>query len=259
MIGKRTVAVLPRGEATVPSGLSTPVLSRQDAYIMVDGEKGATDEKKDALRGAPVSSGSQAGVAGGLKASVVSALGMKMPEVRTKLVIASSNASAANTALTTVIGLEPATSSEFTSFSALWQECKVHGGDFHYFITSSASAPPSFTVVAFDPLSATALGSVAAGVEAAQHDLRVCFNDAVTTVSPAPVNGRGHYSFRCENLKGVGRSSGSTTTYQGEWSATADGADTYGFLKVYVPALGGAVTSTLNWILVLDISFRSRA
>jgi len=184
--------------------------------------------------------------------------GLKIGRVRTRIAYPISATSAANTALTTVFPVEPALSGEFNSFAAVFSECKVHGGEVHYAVAASGTVSQVFEVLSYDPMSSTALSSVAAGCEFSQMDLRA-FGAAATSVGPAPVTARGLYTFKFRCLKGSGRVSATATQFQGEWSATTDAADTYGFLKPFVGPLGGAITSTLTGIVILDVSFRSRA
>jgi len=197
--------------------------------------------------------------AGALEApkSALASMGVSLRETKTRLAIYGTSTSTANTANTTVIPVEPANSSEFSALSGLFAECKVHGGRLHYTVSASAGNVAQFSVFAFDPMNSTALSGVANGVEYSQFDLRG-LNPDTALASPTPVAQKGYYTFHFKVLKGSARSSSAATVFQSEWSATTDASDTYGFLKPYVPALGAGVTTTIVYVLELDISFRSR-
>lgn len=188
--------------------------------------------------------------------------GIKLPLVKTKLVYPAFSTSAANTANVGVFPVEPALSSEFASFAALYEECKVTGGTFHFDVSTNAApitAGTEIDVVSYDPMSATALTSIADGLEDAQHVIFQATPVAGTLTNPRPVTANGLWAFNFKVPKGTARTTASAAVFGGsDWSLTADAADIYGYLKVYISALGAAITSLINGYVVLDVEFRSR-
>jgi hypothetical protein len=196
-----------------------------------------------------------------VKSSVAKA-GVKLPVVRTKLWFPANNTSAANTANTFSFGVAPSGSTEFASFAALYEECKVSSGAVHFDVSTSAAPLTNNTdlsVISYDPLSVAALTSVADGCEDAQHKLFKSSSLLSTLTSPLPVTGRGLWRFPFKVPSGSARTTASTAVFGGsDWSLTADASDVYGYLKWYIPALGAAITSTIQSMIELDVEFRSR-
>jgi len=242
--------------------LARPALARDsiqdpripDGFVLVERK---TDEVRSGVVTRPVGS-VLATLESKTTLSLMGSLGIGLPQTRTRLVLSNTLTSAANTALTTVIAVTPSACAEWSSFAALWSECKVHGGCLHYTVTSSGTGVPGPTVVSYDPMNFGALSSVASGCEQSQKDLRF-FAAGVTTISPGALNSTGLFPFRFKCLKGSARYAAEPQVISGEWSATADASDTYGYLRPYVGAQGGVITSSLSFILELDVSFRSRS
>jgi hypothetical protein len=184
---------------------------------------------------------------------------IKMPTVKTRIAYKVTATGGSGAALATVIPVEPATSGEFTSFASLFQECKTTAGEIHWHISTSVPASsnsPLGCVLSYEDMSSAALGSVASGLEAKVHDLRLLDYSSTATVSSTS---SGLWSLRFSVPKSSARSSATATKFVGEWSDISDAADTYGYLKLYAEAPGGSVTVTLTAWVVLDVMFRSRA
>jgi hypothetical protein len=193
--------------------------------------------------------------------SMASSLGIKMPGMRADLTVRITYTSSANTALTSVIAVEPSASSEFSSFATLFDEVKVVSGKFVYRVTYSATpllAPLS--VVSYAPTDLTALASVASGCESKQHDLRApSVANTVSISSPLVETKTGLFTFPFVIPKGVSaRSAASAATFGDEYGSTSDASDAWGFIRPYVEAAGTAITTTLDGVLYLTVNFRSR-
>jgi hypothetical protein len=188
----------------------------------------------------------------------------KTPVLKTRLVFTGGNSSAANTALATVVSMLPSSSSEFAGFATLYEECKVTGGRvlFNLTATNVSTAVPTLGVISYDPTVATALASVADGAEDAQHRVFATPPQdglASLQMTPKAVEALGLMSFAWHVPKGASaRTTSSTAVFSGEWSSTADASDLYGYIKVYIPAQGASASSTWNYVVYLDVEFRSR-
>jgi hypothetical protein len=170
------------------------------------------------------------------------------------------NLSASAAAITTVIPIEPSSTSEWSAIAALFDEVKVTGADLLYQLNQATSPiGMALAVVSYDPLSATALGGVVNGCEFRQHQLTAAGDgNAGSSVSPAPVNPAGLHQFTCRVPKGSARSTTSTATFGDEWSATADASDIFGWIKPYIES-SGIGTNYLTGMLYLHCEFRSRS
>jgi len=182
--------------------------------------------------------------------------GSKRPVAVRLAVKISLSASAA--AITTVIPLEPSTTSEWSAFASLFDEMKVESAEFDYRLDqTTAPGGAGLMVLAYDPLTDSALGNVVSGCEFEQHQLSGLGVPAGFSV-PLSQTGSGLRRFTMQVPKGSARSAASTATFSGEWSSTGDAANTYGWIKPYVEATSTG-TIELNGILYLNCRFRSRS
>jgi hypothetical protein len=211
------------------------------------------------LHNRAILSGAKGGAKGGSR---------KLETIRTRLVATGNVSAAANTAVTAVVNVDPTASSEFTSFAALFDEVKVHGGSFHFRV-ASAGGSPSYTdlAVAYDPMDSTVYGSVSGILVADQHigPLIALASTGVTAsiFDPEPVNKTGFWTlkFRCpeQGQKVASATAADQEITTGLWSSTnLSLTPKYGFIKPYVPAAGASVVIAIYYYLVMDVSFRSR-
>jgi len=190
-----------------------------------------------------------------------------LTHLRTRLVISGSVASAANTALTGVINIDPSGSSEWASFQALFDEVKVRGGVMHFHCATAGGSPSDIDcAIAYDPLNGGAYGSVAAVLVADQHLLFRGTVPALTTIieSPQPYNKTGFWSFKFKCPNGASKIASATAAdvevCTGEWADTNNSATPkYGFIKSYGSSGGASVVFALYYYIVLDVEFRSRS
>jgi hypothetical protein len=209
-----------------------------------------------------LASGGSVSIGTELKSSNLSAIGSrirgKLRPLTTTIVYRSTTNGTASTFYAPVIPVEPASAAEFSSLITLYDECKVNGIKVAYSVEGNAAlSTGTKSVVAYAPTDAVALASVVAGCEYQQHKLTSAASSS-NTVAPLSVTSSGLWEFTPTLLKGASaRSSATATNFEGEWSATSDTADTYGYLKWAIDAVGG-VTITLDAVVYLTVSFRSR-
>jgi len=170
---------------------------------------------------------------------------------------------AANTAYTTVIPLEPALTSEWASLIALYDECRVTHSKFQYKIESGGALPVAgvMGVLAFDAADVTALASVVNGAEFAQHkllDLSYVSDVAGAAVVEYLPLKMGVFNIKHSSTPDA-RSATNNAVFDGEFSATVDAADIYGWIKPFIEAGGVAATTyTISGVLYHTVQFRSR-
>jgi len=191
--------------------------------------------------------------------SMVSMNTLKLKPVTTRLVWSGQSSSSANTAQAPVINVDPYLSSEFSSYAALYQECKVMGGSVMYIISStggSVTALPSFSVICYNTMENTALSNIVSGLT--HTSKKLVGLQQTSDVTPRCVNSDGfhRFTFKCPTESQANTSD--LTNVVGLWSGTNETAALYGFLKSYIPALGSGVVSTISYFVDLDIKFRQR-
>jgi len=192
-------------------------------------------------------------------------MGKSLRPLRIRLAYTASQASAAATAMNAVINVEPSLSSEWSSLVAIYDECRVFGGEFVYSIGVNGANPiqGSRAVMVYDPVDLSILTSVAMGCEASQHKLvsvsNVLSSASAPPTAPAAMTNDGLWRLRFKVPGGKpARSASVTAVFSGEWSACVDATDVYGFIKPYIETQGAATTSALVYTMYLDVGFRSR-
>jgi len=221
----------------------------------------AKEEKKDrGLRlGNIISQGSRGG------------RGQKLRPLSVKLFQSFSGAGSttvANTTYTTVLSMIPSGSAEFASLADLYDEFICDGGSIHFnsIQIAGGGAPVSASqwVWVFDPLNATALGSIVNGYQHAQHYVfspptRFIAVGYSSESQPYSVNRNGIHTFSWRIPAGSARSDSASTIYSGQWADTASTTATYGFLKPYWPATDLTSTHNFSFIVEYHCRFRSRS
>lgn len=156
------------------SSNKTQTKKSDNKYVVVLDEKGTPPVHPSTLfSGRKMGSGK-----GSVKGRVTS--------VRTRLALSGSVSSAAAGALSTVINVDPSGSSEWSSFQALYDEVKVHGGVLHWHVGSTGGTPTdSDFAIAYDPTNGGAYTGVAGVLVADQHMLtRAVTQNSATLVGP---------------------------------------------------------------------------
>jgi len=187
--------------------------------------------------------------------------GRKLPPVRTKLYYSTTITSSAATAIGSTLGLAPQLFSEFSSFSALYNEMKVHGGTVHYCVTlsvaTSSGGPYSVLcgLVGYNPLS-TANGTFSGDLSLAQRSLFTLPEFTTQVVHPIVLSKSGFRSFTFVCPNGP-QSADDISVATGTWTETVSGQN-YGYLIFNCEAGGTSCVVKIRYIVELDISFRSR-
>jgi len=193
--------------------------------------------------------------------------GKGLTHLRTRLVISGSVQSAANTALTSVINIDPSGSSEWANFQAIFDEVKVRGGVMHFHCATAGGSPSDADfAIAYDPMNAGVYGNIAAVLVADQHMLLRGTVPALTTIieSPAPQTKTGFWTFKFKCPKGASKVASNTAAdvevCTGEWADTNNSVTPkYGFIKPYTPAAGASIVFAIYYYIILDTEFRSRS
>jgi hypothetical protein len=169
--------------------------------------------------------------------------------------------SSANTAYTTVVSLNPAMSSEFAGLAALYDEMICDGGHFDFIAHTTAviSAGNLWGAIGMDPVNYGVYTSVSNACDTTQHTLfPIIVNLGPSVVQPiGPLRHR--FAWTLPKGKPARSSGGSNdAVFSGEWSATSDASDTYGFLKPYLEAGATGVITNVSGFVFLNCRFRSR-
>jgi len=184
----------------------------------------------------------------------------KNNEIRTILNYTNTFVTVAASDNSTVLLLNPSSSTEFTTFASLWDEIIVDSGhiDFTCAITTNYTSANGQcrAVVAFDPVTAAALGSLSNGLQHSQH---FQFQHTNATTMPASLNKTGVYHFRWKTPRGTAREKSDATLFGHDWSPTAESNNIYGYLKWYIPSVGATGLSTVYYTTCLNCRFRCRS
>lgn len=185
----------------------------------------------------------------------------KMNEIRSILNFTGSFATTAATDYANNLNINPSLSTEYTSFSNIWDEMIVDSGKLEWtcqatttFTTNNGAAR---AVVCFDPLDATVLGSLSNGLQHSQHKQFVT-STAIYQTFPLPENKDGYWTFRWKTPKGVARTTNSSVVFGHEWCSTSDTTDVYGYLKWFIPTGGATGVWTVHYTWTLNCRFRCR-
>jgi len=167
--------------------------------------------------------------------------------------------SAANTAFVGNFGLTPGSATEFSAFAGLYDEYKCSEAKFVFknILQASPTNGTTLAVLAYNPISATSLTSVAKGCEQAEHMLWGCsFNTTTATVIPQNVDSSGLWTFSPKVPKGAAINA--LTELGQVWTSVTDATVNYGYVLAYLEALGGTGVSRLRGILYMKTWFRAR-
>lgn len=161
----------------------------------------------------------------------------------------------------TVVKIQMSDSSEWASYIALYDEAIVDGGHIHFTqaVTTGYTSSNGATraVVAYDPLDATALGSLSNGLIHQQH-LEFSTAAGQFLTFPTIASRTGFWAFKWRTPRKSGRSSAQVTYFGHEWSSTSDAADLYGFLKWFIPQVGATGLYNVYYTWTLNVRFRNR-
>lgn len=178
-------------------------------------------------------------------------------------------ASSSGSALAVTVGLVPASSSEYSALSGLFDEIKVNHIEVSFYVQTAYGAAGSgnyLGAMGYDSTYNTTPSSVADVLEGAQSMLfRVEAIQANNALSPLSETKDGLHKFRISIPKGpvanaaaVTGGTGIVANFPGQWMAVGDTADSVGFLRYYVESQGASNTATITYMTRLNCSFRER-
>jgi len=196
----------------------------------------------------------------------------KLNNLRTQIWLAFDNASSSATVLNTIINVRPSASGEFTSFAALFDEFRVHGGAVHFSTWATGQTNlivDVHGVLVYDPDDNTAYTSVTTALAASQKfgpfvitavtDSSVAGSTA-RTAAPLPTSRTGCFVFKFKCSPGSHSTTGnSQQVVTGNWCSTniTNTQGDYGYIKPCIDAAGSTVTDMKGY-LMMDVEFRSR-
>jgi hypothetical protein len=188
--------------------------------------------------------------------------GKGLKPIRTKLGYHFGVSGVAGVAFTTVQNLNPGAASGFNSFAAVYDEVRVRGirVGFKTYLIAGAPAGAGLDahgVLAFDPATSGALGSIAEAMEFAHHTEPIgvtCFG------GQAPFPGRVEWAYLNAKTSVPIIESGITADLVGGgWFPCSNSSSAIiGYLKPYVEVGGGAVQFRVSYIVYFDVEFRVR-
>jgi hypothetical protein len=193
---------------------------------------------------------------------------MKLNNLRTKICVGLSSSSAAAAANAAVFNIDPSVSSEYASFTNLYDEIIVHGGEFDFRLSSTGGAPTFTTgALAYDPTDTSTYGSVEGVLVGSQKygPFMALSSTGVAGVlfDPEPVNQTGFWKLKFRCPTGGSKIASATAADQeivtGMWASCNGSVNPkWGFIKAYVAAAGATVVLTISGYLTMDCEFRSR-
>jgi len=185
----------------------------------------------------------------------------KMKPISATMVQRWSFASSATSAYNTVLSIAPSASADWTQFAAVYDEVICDGGhvDFIAHTTAVIQAGNLWGGMAYDPVNFGVYTTIADVATGAQHKIF----PLVVNLGPSVVQPIGPLQHKFAWKVPKGRSaritgSSNTTNLSGEWGATSDASDSYGFLKPYFEAGTTGVVTNLSGFVYLNCRFRSR-
>lgn len=196
-----------------------------------------------------------------LRSAARSALGSQ--RIKVKLYFTNTISSGAGLAITGFYGIIPSSSSEWASLIALYDECRVDAVHIRHIVgvtTAPASAPAGALVthaIGYDPTYNTFPTGVPDVQESQFQQIGVA---ACGTGFSFPVTPVGFHSFRFSvpHDTVVNDDMKAKPNFPGSWASCLDTADSFGYIRYYCSALGGA--GILSWYqnMEVDMEFRIR-
>lgn len=176
-----------------------------------------------------------------------------------KLSLSNASTSAAATPLTLSVPLLPASSGDWSSLSALFDEVRVLSSTIHWKLnTSAVSATPVSGVCAYDPIESTSLASLANALVYPKHALfAMPAGPTAQSFAPLTHTPMGYWSLGAKVYPDSVRNTTSTAITNG-WMSTSDASDIWGYWKFLIEAASASVTVTLSYHIVFTCEFRSR-
>jgi len=166
------------------------------------------------------------------------------------------------TAFNTALAVQPDTTGEFSTMSALFDECIVDGVTMDFAVMRSASSGVDSLIslgsMAYDPVDAGTYSAVQTVAEASQHIVFQMPQVSATVQVADAVSRHGLQRFHFKIPEGPQGASPTGDIFTGLWSSTAQAAVKYGFIKPYLEAGGSGASWTIRYVLYYHMRFRSR-
>jgi len=179
-----------------------------------------------------------------------------------KLWYTAATASSTNTAITTVLTIDPNNSAELASLTALFDIMICDGADIH---TAVYSTSPTIPVTAtwgdaYDPNNNSTFSSVVGLLPSAYHIGPIRTIGIAASSSPQSVTHTGFFNWSVKipeepTLSSTGAANG---IYTGDWTDCSNNPAVYGYLKPYVGAGGSSVVLQIERYIGLHMRFKMR-
>lgn len=192
--------------------------------------------------------------------------GKRLASLRTRFIVRHSSTSGAGAALNAVVTLNPMATPEQSGIALLFDEFKVHGFKHAWSVRSNISTLIEFAdcAVAYDPVNSGTYGSVAAALEANQHDgpYQVSNMQQGASFGTAPL-GLTKGGFWVKDYivpPSIAVNPGSSTEVIGQqWCSVSDTNATVGYLKPYIEPTSTGGTTVFQGYIEYDVTLRSRS
>jgi hypothetical protein len=176
--------------------------------------------------------------------------------------------SSSSTAYTTVFAVNANNCPEFTSYATLYDEMKHVEAKlvFKFCISGTITDVGQQNVIAFDPMTTTALGSTQEGCQHAQHILWGSnFSTSTAVALPSLVTKHGMMTLkmkppnRKKNNDELGiDANGAVQQWSGWNRVTASMQAAMGYVKPYLEGVGSGGVTNIRGIMYIRVMFRSR-
>jgi len=199
--------------------------------------------------------------------------GLRLNTINIRLAYRGGFQSTAGSSYATTIGMNPNLSSEWSSWTATYDEAKIIGADLYWSPaqTFNKQAPADATAImglCYDPLNSGSLTTVAT---AAVHSQAQLFNlQTLNMYQPSsqiayPSNQVGnrygvgfvHFPIKCP--KGASSSTNNANVRTGQWFSTQDTSTTSGYIKFFIENSATDISYTVQYMLLFRVRLRSRS
>lgn len=200
-----------------------------------------------------------------MRGSGFGAAGVALKPIKVKLWLSTSAVASAATAVQLSLGLNLTTFQDWGGFANVYDAVKFESGECHwstFSYSNNTGTLPLPTCMSYDPYDGTVPSSLLQQLTYAQNSgpHMAPIVDAVQPAqAPTAVSRTGFWIFKFRAPKGAPtRTTGTTTNVMGEWAATVDAGDTFGYLKLYITAPSGTGVAGYYFYTGVNVHFRSR-
>jgi len=201
--------------------------------------------------------------------------GLRLNPVLTNVAYRGGFSTVAGSSYATTIGVNPNLSSEWSSWTALYDECKVASATLYYSIAMAMNkqAPSDATAImglCYDPLNSGNLTTVATAAVHSQSQLynlqqlnmyQTGSQIAYPAQSHGPMNsyGLGFNRFHMKMPRGASSSTNNVNVKTGQWFSTQDTATTSGYIKFFIENAATDIFYSVQYMLIFRVDLRSRS